>query len=154
MKKLLTNKAFLIAVSIVGIILACLMRNLFAVIPAVAGISALMRLVRTIEGQRNWTALNNALDDYEEIIGGQLWSGRDAEILASDRLDNPREPGAIRYEHICRTSSGAWFIFKVDVAMGRVLFREAHPCDDAVAKQRLERHQSAYVRCFGKPATA
>lgn len=131
-----------------------LVGNTFAILAGIAAVFSLMWLRRQLEGKRNRAAIQGALADFEEIIGGALWRGRDADVLASDRLDNLKEPGPVRYEHICRTKLGAWFIFVVEVHSGRILFRELYPCDEATAKLRLQRHPLAYVRCFGQPAVA
>jgi hypothetical protein len=154
MKKLIDNQAFLGATALVGFAMSYLTSFPFSAISGVIAVFSLLRLMRRREGQRNWAAIINSMADFEEIIGGQLWTGREAEILASDRVDSPSEPGPIRYEHICRTKQGAWFIFEVAVSMGRVVYRELRPCDEATAQYRLERHRTAYVRCFGAPKAA
>ncbi|NJD07947.1 MAG: hypothetical protein FIA97_15845 [Methylococcaceae bacterium] len=107
-----------------------------------------------IFGRKNWIAINTALDDYEEIIDGKLWIGRNAVALASERLDNPSESGPIRYEHICQMQSGAWFLFTVEVTQGIVISRSIRPCDETAVKARLQRHKDVYIRCFGQPTIA
>jgi len=154
MRKLTNNKTFLLAVAIAGIAYAFIGHGVYASWSIVLAVLALYRWSRLIEGERNWKAIYGALTDYEEIIGGQLWIGRDAEILASDRLDDQRKSGPVCFEHICRTKNGAWFLFEVSVMHGRVIERRLEPCDEAKAKGRLRRHQDVYVRCFGQPTAA
>lgn len=154
MKTLLNSKAVLALAAIAGFAAAYSANGPYAAVGGFVALASLVQLARRREAERNWAASRNALLGYQEILAGRLWTGGDAEILASDRLDNPQEPGPIRYEHICRTKSGSWFIFLVEVAMGRVVFRELYPCDETTAKQRLECHEAVYIRCFGSPAIA
>lgn len=150
----INNKPILLSVVIAGFAWALLGHGVSATIAGVLGLLALLRWLRRMEGERNWNAVQGALVGYEEIIAGLLWSGKDAEILASDRVDDPREAGPVCFEHICRTKNGSWFLFFVAVTQGRIVDRSLKPCDEATAKRRLERHQDIYVRCFGQPTTA
>ncbi len=115
----------------------------------------LFRLINRIEGERNHDAVfKRALEDYEEIIDGRLWSTKGAEIVASDRCDHPRATGPVKYEHICRTINGSWFIFRVEAKHGRIVLCKLTPCNETEAKWRLESHHNAYVRFFGQPTSA
>lgn len=154
MADLTSNKTFLTSVVIIGFALAFAGLSVYSVMAGVIALIALYRLLRCIEGERNWTAIQGALADYEAIIGGALWVGKDAEVLASDRVDDPTKPGPICCEQICRTKNGAWFIFYVTVTHSRVIARDLRPCDEATARRRLQRHKEVYVRCFGQPTAA
>lgn len=154
MKNLLSNKTFLLAVAIAGFAWAFIGQSAAAAWAGVIALFAVLQWMRQVEGERNWAAIQGALADYEEIIGGQLWSGKDAEVLASDRVDDPTRSGPVRFEHICRTKNGAWFLFEVAVIQGRLIDRDLSPIDEATAKLRLQSHQDAYIRCFGHPTAA
>jgi hypothetical protein len=153
-RKLLDRKIALGVITVACFITAYLVGNPYAAFLIFAGLFPFVRLMRRIESERNWKLIHNCLSNFEAIIGGKLWCGRDAEIVASDRLDIPSEPGPIRFEHICRTKSGSWFTFMVEVYRGRVVFCELYPCDEMTARYRLERHQLAYIRYFGEPSLA
>ena len=157
MNKLIGNTWFLIVIMLTCFTVTSMMINPLSIISGVAGLVAFCNLMINIITQSeksDWETIKGSLTNYEAIVGGRIWKGSDSELLASDRADNPREPGPIRYEHICRTKSGSWFIFEVAVQMGQVVYRELRPCDEATARSRLERHQAAYVRCFGHPSVA
>lgn len=154
MKNLLSNKTFLLAVAIVGFALAFIAQAAYAAWAGVVAMFALLRWMRQVEGEKNWKIIEGALAKYEVIIGGQLWNGKDAEVLASDRLDNPRQSGPVRFEHICRTKNGAWFLFQVAVTHGRLVDIDLTPIDEATARLRLQSHRDVYIRCFGQPIAA
>jgi len=157
MKLSLRNKKMLAAITTIGLAGLFFTKFPFAVGAGIISLGALLRLLRITEGERNWKTIQNVqsvLADYEEIIDGQLWFGKDAEILASDRVDNPREPGPVVFEYICRTKNGAWFVFDLGVISGRVVHYNLNPCDEATAKKRLQRHKDVFVRCFGQPTNA
>jgi hypothetical protein len=111
-------------------------------------------LLRDLSGRQNWAAIQRALREYDEIIAGARWIGSNAEVLASDRVDAARVPGPVRFELLCRTSKGAWFVFHVAVSHGRVVERGLTPCDERQAKIRLQNHRDVYIRCFGEPQSA
>jgi hypothetical protein len=152
MRQLFDNKLYLSTVVIVGGAVTVKGSGLIALFACLTALLALLRLIRVVESQRNWGAIQHALQGVNEFIAGQRWVGNESEILASDRLDDPAGPGPVRFEHICRTRAGSWFLLEVQVKMGCVLHRALRPCDEATARDRLQRHQAAYVRCFGQPA--
>lgn len=114
----------------------------------------IFKMLRKLEGAQNWKAIQAALSDYEEIINGKNWVGKDAEVLASDRDDDPTKSGPVRFVQVCRTKNGAWFLFQVAVIHGRLVDRCITPCDEAEAKSRLRHHRDIYVRLFGQPTIA
>lgn len=154
MQKLIRNKMFLASTVVIGFALAFAGLSGYSAAAGLLALFALLKLLRVHESERNWQAIKGALDDYEEIIGGQLWRSSDADVLASDRVDDPTQSGPVRFEHICRTKHGAWFLLQVSVIHGRIVDRSLQPCDEATAKRRLQKHQDVYVRCFGLPTTA
>jgi hypothetical protein len=154
MRKRFSNTMFLAVVVVIGFAWALAGLSAYSAWAGIPAVLALTRLLRRIGGERNWTAIQGALSEYEEIIGGRRWVGKDAEVLASDRLDDPTEEGPVRFEHICRTTNGAWFLFDVAATHGRIVGCNLRPCDEATAQSRLRRHQEAYVRCFGQPTIA
>lgn len=154
MMKLTRNKALLTVIAIIGFAFAFAGLPGYSIVAGVLASLALFRIFRCLEGERNWSAIQGALNDYAEIIDGQLWVGKDAEVLASDRVDDPKERGLVCFEHICRTKKGAWFMFHAAVTHGRLIDRSIRPCDEATAKYRLQRHKEVYVRCFGRPTNA
>lgn len=113
------------------------------------GALALLRLLKLREVSKNRSAIEVAFATYEEVVGEQLYVVRDAETLAYDRCDSPREQGPIRCEYICRTRAGRWFLFNIAVSHGRIVDQSLVPCNEAEAKFRLQRHREAYVKCFG-----
>jgi hypothetical protein len=154
MRQLIENKVYLSAVVIFCGAVTIKDSGLIALFACVIALLALMHLMRVVKSERNWAVAHHALEGVDEFIAGQRWVGNESEILASDHLDDPAGLGCIRFEHICRTRAGAWFLFEVQVKMGRVLHRALRPCDEVTARARLQRHQAAYVRCFGQPTVA
>ena len=146
------------AVAATGLALIALGPKFGSVAMIFPGIVALLLgagwLLRDLSGRQNSAAIQRALREYDEIVGGVRWIGSVAEVLASDRVDVAREPGPVRFEQVCRTPKGAWFIFNVSVAHGRIVDRNLTPCDERQAKNRLQRHRDVYVRCFGEPESA
>jgi len=157
MKLLFSNKKVLVAVAIIGFACVFFVKGSFTLFAGIIGFFALFRLLRITESERNWNTIQNVqsiLTDYEEIIDGQLWSVKDCEILAMDRVDNPRESGPVVFQCICRTENGAWFLYEVGVICGRVVHTSLNQCNEDTAKSRLQRHKDVYVRCFGQPVNA
>lgn len=145
------NKLVLAIAAICGV---GLMLTHFVLIGALIFAISTWKLLRLYDGERNWEAVQSALSDYEEIVSGSLWIGKQAEVLACDRVDNPRDSGPVRFEQICRTGNGQWFLFHVAVLHGRVLERNLTPLDKDHARLRLEGHKDVYVRYFGEPSVA
>lgn len=154
MKNLLSNKTFLLGVAITGFAWVFIGQTAYSAWAGVIALFALLRWMQRVEGEKNWKTIQTALANYEEISGGQLWCGKNAEVLASDRVDDSTKSGPVRFEHICRTKNGAWFLFHVAVTHGRLVDRDLTPIDEATARLRLQPHRDAYIRCFGQPTAA
>lgn len=153
--KILQNKYVLSALLIGCVAGLYFGRGYFFSGSAIVGFFILFRLSNRIAGERNHDAIfKRALENYEEVINGRLWTTKGAEIIASDRCDHPRDTGPVKYEHICRTSNGSWFIFRVEAIHGRIVLRTLKPCDQTEVKWHLESHPDAYARIFGQPTAA
>lgn len=139
-------------VPFVGLALVIFSEHVIAMIVGVSlCVIGLFLIISIPMKDRNQKAIDSVLADYEEIIGGQLWIGKDSEVIA---VNKPRESDISCVELVCRTKNGSWFLFEVYVAHGRVVDRSLHPCDEATVKERLARHREIYVRYFGEPAVA
>lgn len=150
----MTKKNIYLALAVLAFLFAYFTSNDFSMSGYVVGGWFIFCYSRKLEGERNWKAIQGALDDYEELISGYRWIGKEAEILASDRVDERNKPGPVEFEHICRTKNGTWFVFYVAVTRGRVVGRSLRPCNERQARARLENHPEVYVRVFGQPEAA
>lgn len=148
MKTLISSKLFLtvvVAIGIAGVVNGSTGYKQFSLLLAAL---ALLQLLKLGAAERNRRAIEKAFATYEEVVDGQLFVVRDAEVLACDRCDTPRDHAPLRYEYVCRTRRGQWFLFDVAVLHGRIVSR-VEPCDEHVARLRLQRHHEAYAKCFG-----
>lgn len=114
-------------------------------------LTSYLRWFRLVEGDLNWEASLRVLRQYEEIIAGRLWRGKDVTIVATERTTPATEPGPVGLAHICRTQSGVWFLFEVRVSFGRISWQELRYLSDEKARDRLQRHKRAYCTWFGVP---
>jgi len=154
MKSLINSKLFLTVVVAIGIVGVAQGSTGYKQLSLLFAALAFLRLLKLGAAERNRSAIEKAFATHEEVVGGQLFVVRDAEVLACDRCDTPRDHDLLRYEYVCRTRGGQWFLFCVAVSHGRVVSQGLETCDERVARLRLQRHREAYVKCFGLPPVA
>jgi len=117
----------------------------------------MVRLVRYMNSIKNHLAIEGALPTLDVIYGGVRYLGSESEVVTTRRVDDPREPGPLRFEQLCRTKSGAWFCLYFETINGSGFARgpNVKPLRDHDAAIWLEQaDHEQYRRFFGEPKLA
>lgn len=101
-------------------------------------------------------AIQAGLANYEVIVNGVLYIGKDAKTLATNCTDLSFDGSSVTKceEHICRAKNGAYFIFHAEASNGAVVDMFITPCSEEEIKHRLEPHVQVYIDNFGRPDEA
>lgn len=123
---------------------------------SIIALPAAIWLVHQLEKDRNLMAIESALPLLNGIYAGRLYVGKNAEVVESRRLDDPRVAGPIIIEQLCKTKSGQWFRFRFSTkSFSGIPFNfDVAPCDEMDARLWLEKYPDVYRKIFGNPEIA
>lgn len=136
--------------------LACLFVGGMLAPLSVISLPAAWWLFKDLEYRRNIKAIESALPLLDGIYGGRHYVGKNAEVVKSKRIDNPRVAGPLTIEQLCKTKSGQWFRFRFSTrTMSGVPYDfDVAPCEEVEAKCWLEKWPDVYRKIFGDPEAA
>lgn len=102
-------------------------------------------------------AIDTALPMLDRIYAGLHYVGTNSQVIDSRTCDDRRlTNGLSRIEQLCKTKRGNWFIFRFTIRLGTCVpcNFDVIPCDEAKARQWLEKSTDVYLRVFGEPESA
>lgn len=123
---------------------------------SVISLPAAWWLFKDLEYRRNIKAIESALPMLDGIYGGRHYVGKNTEVVASKRIDDPRKSGPLVVEQLCKTDAGNWFKFRFSTKTlsGVPYDFDVAPCEENEAKLWLETKPEVYRKLFGNPEAA